>query len=99
MAEEKNEQKVQKESNTPKESPQIFRQEEISFINEQKEKLEEDIKNGTEEGGDILYPIYRKIVLDLTEKLYKLKEYLVFYIPIDYSKSTATLMKPHQLIK
>ena len=90
VAEEKNEQKVQKESNTQKESPQIFRQEEISFINEQKEKLEEDIKNGTEEGGDIIYPIYRKIVLDLTEKLYKLKEYLVFYIPSEYSQSTAT---------
>ena len=38
VAEEKNEQKVQKESNTSKESPQIFRQEEISFINDEKEK-------------------------------------------------------------
>ena len=84
---EKNEPRVQKES-TLEESLKVFRQEEISFINDEKEKLIEEIKNGIEEGGDFLYPIYRKLDLDLTQKFFKLKEYLVFFIPSDFSKTS-----------
>ena len=74
-----NEPKVSNEANTPKnsnsleESLKMFRQEEFSLINEEKEKLEEEIKNGIEEGGDFLYPLYRKLDLDLTQKFFKLK--------------------------
>lgn len=83
-----------KQSNEPKESPEVFRKEELSFINDQKEKIEAEIQNGIEQGGDKIYPIFRKIDLDLTQKFFQLKEYLVFYIPSDYSKSTAEYDEP-----
>ena len=85
---EKNEPRAQNDSYTLEESLKVFRQEEISFINDEKEKLIEEIKNGIEEGGDFLYPIYRKLDLDLTQKFFKLKEYLVFFIPSDFSKTS-----------
>ena len=97
---EPNEPKVSNESNTSKDSNSLeeslkrFRQEEISLINEEKEKLEEEIKNGIEEGGDILYPLYRKLDLDLTQKFFKLKEYFVIYIPSDFSKNSKSIDVP-----
>ena len=48
-----------KQSNEPKESPEVFRKEELSFINDQKEKIEAEIQNGIEQGGDKIYTILR----------------------------------------
>ena len=53
-----------------------------------KEKKDQDIKNGTVKGGDNFYPLFKKIDLDLKTKEIIIKEYLVFYIPGNYSKST-----------
>ena len=75
--------------NELKESPQYFRQEELSYINEQKEKLDDEIKKGTKKGEDHIYPIYSKIDLDFTKRNIILKEFIVFYIPNNYSKNTA----------
>ena len=61
---------------------------EISYIEELKEKKDQDIKNGKEKGGDKFYPLFRRIELDFTTKETIIKEYLVFYIPRNYSKST-----------
>ena len=91
---EKNEPRAQNDSYTLEESLKVFRQEEISFINDEKEKLIEEIKNGIEEGGDILYPLYRKLDLDLTQKFFKLKEYFVIYIPSDFSKNSKSIDVP-----
>lgn len=75
--------------NELKESPHYFRQEELSHINEQKEKLDDEIKKGTKKGEDHIYPIYSKIDLDFTKRNIILKEFIVFYIPNNYSKNTA----------
>ena len=61
---------------------------EISYIEELKEKKDQDIKNGKEKGGDKFYPLFRRIELDFTTTETIIKEYLVFYIPRNYSKST-----------
>ena len=61
---------------------------EISYIEELKEKKDQDIKNGKEKGGDKFYPLFRRIELDFTIKETIIKEFLVFYIPKNYSKST-----------
>ena len=65
-----------------------FKEREISYIEELKEKKDQDIKNGTEKGGDNFFLLFEKIELDLTTKENIIKEYLVFYIPSNYSKST-----------
>jgi len=64
-----------------------FKEREISYIEELKEKKDKNIKNGKEKGGDKFYPLFRRIELDFTTKETIIKEYLVFYIPRNYSKS------------
>ncbi len=75
--------------NELKESPHYFRQEELSYINEQKEKLDGEIKNGTKKREDSIQPIYSKVDLDFTKRNIFLKEFIVFFIPNNYSKNTA----------
>ena len=40
----------------------------ISYIEELKEKKDQDIKNRKEKGGDKFYPLFRRIELDFTTK-------------------------------
>ena len=54
----------------------------------ERKKRPQDIKNGTVKGEDNFYPLFKKIDLDLKTKETIIKEYLVFYIPRNYSKST-----------
>ena len=53
-----------------------------------KKKKDQDIKNGKEKGGDSFYPLFKRIELDFTTKEIIIKEFLVLYIPSDYSKPT-----------
>ena len=88
------------ESNS-KEFDYCFRQDEISYIKKAKKNREEGVKNeeeGGEEGGeeeeraeikkDAIFNIYKKIELDVSKNV--LKEYLVLYIPEEYTKDTIT---------
>ena len=93
------------ESNS-KEFDYCFRRDEISFIKKAKKEREEGIKNEEEggEGGreeeeeveraeikkDAIFNIYKKIELDFSKKEKILKEYLVLYIPEEYTKDTIT---------
>lgn len=63
-----------------------FNKEEISLINEIKEKTEENIKNGGDEEKDKIKTIYQKIELDLLKKEKTFTDYLVLYIPNNYSQ-------------
>ena len=76
------------ETTGPNNYSYCFKEREISYIEELKEKKDQDIKNGTVKGGDNFYPLFKKIDLDLKTKETIIKEYLVFYIPSNYSKST-----------
>ena len=76
------------ETTGPNNYSYCFKEREISYIEELKEKKDQDIKNGTVKGGDNFYPLFKKIDLDLKTKETIIKEYLVFYIPRNYSKST-----------
>ena len=79
---------IKDEITEPRNYYYCLKEREISYIEELKEKKDKDIKNGKEKGGDNFYPLFRKIDLDLTTKETIIKEYLVFYIPSNYSKST-----------
>ena len=76
-------------SNIPSEYDYCFKEMEISHILQLKKEKEGQINNGTVEGGNNLHLLYRKIEFDLTKKFLLLKEYLVLYIPKNYSKDTA----------
>ena len=76
------------ENNYSKEYDYCLRPDEIKFIEQKKKEKEENIKNAKEEGGNNLHPLYRKIEIDFTKKNIILKEYIVIYIPKDYSKNT-----------
>ena len=78
---------IKEETTGPKNYSYCFKEREITYIQELKEKKDQDIKNGTEKGGDNFYPLYKKIELDLSNRESIIKEYLVFYIPKNYSKS------------
>ena len=80
--------KIKEEITEPGNYSYCFNEREISYIEELKGKKDQDIKNETEKKGDNFYPLFTKIELDLTTKENLLKEYLVFYIPNNYSKST-----------
>ena len=74
----------------PKNYSYCFKERELSYIKELKEQKDQDIKNGTVKGEDNFYPLFRKVELDLTAEESIIKEYLVFYIPRNYSKSTVS---------
>jgi len=63
-----------------------FNKEEISLINETKEKIDENIKNGGDEEKDKIKTIYQKVELDLLNKETTYTDYLVLYIPNNYSQ-------------
>ena len=63
-----------------------LRPDEIEFIEKKMKEKEENIKNGTEVGGNKLYPLYKKIEIDFTKKDLILKEYIVIYLPKDYGQ-------------
>ena len=79
---------IKEEITEPGNYSYCFNEKEISYIEELKRKKDQDIKNETEKKGDNFYPLFTKIELDLTTKENLLKEYLVFYIPNNYNKST-----------
>ena len=74
----------EQENNNSTEYNYCLRPDEIEFIEQKKKEKEEDIKNGTEVGGNKLYPLYKKIEIDFTKKDVILKEYIVIYLPKDY---------------
>ena len=55
-------------------------------------KAEKEVQtnNVSEQGGDNLQLLYRKIEFDFTKEFPLLKEYLVLYLPTNYNKDTAT---------
>lgn len=90
----------------PKEYSYCFREDEISYINEQKKiKIRGD---GREKNGEANEQIskehfcllYRKVEIDFTTKETILKEYLVVYIPSNYSQDSLNFkyVPPIQLI-
>ena len=78
--------KIKDEMTEPGNYSYCFNKREISYIEELKEIKDLDIV--TEKEEDNFNPIFRKIELDLRIEECIIKEYLVFYIPRNYSKST-----------
>ena len=76
----------EQENNNSTEYNYSLRPDEIEFIEQKKNEKEEDIKNGTEVGGNKLYPLYKKIEIDFTKKDVILKEYIVIFLPKDYGE-------------
>ena len=76
--------KIKDEITEPGNYSYCLNEREISYIEELKEIKDLDIV--TEKEEDNIYPLFRKIELDITIKECIIKEYLVFYIPKNYSK-------------
>ncbi len=78
--------KVETKPNKSNDFFYCFNKEEISLINDIKEEIEENIENGGDEEKDKIKTIYQKIKLDLLNKEKTYTDYLVLYIPNNYSQ-------------
>ena len=62
----------------------IFREEEIALINQKKLKIAQS--KSVEKNKNIIYPLYQKIKVDLSNQTKTVTNYMVLYVPKDYSQ-------------
>ena len=62
----------------------IFREEEIALINQKKLKIAQS--KSVENNKNIIYPLYQKIKVDLSNQAKTVTNYMVLYVPKDYSQ-------------
>ena len=83
--ESKSEQKYIKQENPIIENiSDIFREEEIALINQRKFRRAQD--KSVEKNQNKIYPLYQKIKVDLSKQEKTVTNYMVLYIPKDYSQ-------------
>ena len=81
----KPEQKSIEQDNTKIENiSNIFREKEITLINQRKLEIAKD--KSVEKNKNKIYPLYQKIKVDLSKKEKTLTNYMVLYVPKDYSQ-------------